>query len=106
MPPKHEISSSVDFKMFTNCLRNPVVPPLPTVPAIKLKIKAVPKDDEKHWLIEVPMSQINHDQILYFTEHYKSYVQGMGEFRDRLRQGRYLKDQVFRELTEVLRQSK
>lgn len=99
----------LDFKMFTNSLRNPVVGPNPTkLAVITLEIKAVKKgdSDEKHWIIDVPMNQLQHDQILYFTDHYKSYVGGMKEFRDRLRQGRYLKDQVLRELTDVLRASK
>ncbi|MBM4072570.1 MAG: hypothetical protein FJ271_27110 [Planctomycetes bacterium] len=106
--PPPEIKS-LDFKMFTNGLRNPVVGPNPTKPGvIALEIKAVKKGegDEKQWLIDVPMNQVQHDQILYFTDHYKRYVSGMKEFRDRLRQGRYLKDQVLRELTEVLRASK
>lgn len=96
---------SVDDKMFTQCLRNPVISPLIVKP-MPIEIKAVNKDGEKHWFIHAPMTELNHAQILYFIDHYKAYVEGMSDFKTRLRQGRYLKDQIYNELSGVLRQSK
>jgi hypothetical protein len=102
-PPSE--SNSLDVKMFTQCLRNPVISPI-LIKTTPLEIKAVTKDDERHWLINAPMNPLYHEQILYFIDHYKSYVRGLSQLKTRLRQDRYLKEQVFPDLVDVLKQSK
>ncbi len=97
---------SLDQKMlvlYANCLRSPILgPPLGTA----MKIKALGAGDDRHWEIDVPMTQFQHDAITYYMDHYKAYVQGMSNFRDHIRQGRFLKDDLPRELKDVLRRSK
>jgi hypothetical protein len=89
----------LDPRMFANCLAMPVV-------GVKLAIKPEGAGDDKHWVIHVPMVQLQHDAVQYFLDHYKSYVHGMNEFRDRINRDTMLKDQVATDLINVLAASK
>ena len=100
IPPKRMDQAAVgdlDARMFLQALAPPGI------------YNGAPYDLKKegeHWkiLFNFPMASI--EQVTYFLDHYKSYVEGLREFKDDMNRGRFLKEQVAPELQKVLRASK
>jgi hypothetical protein len=71
-----------------------------------LEIKSEGEGEEKQFKIHYTMPEIQQKAITYFVEHYKGYYEGLGTFHEEVRQGHFLRDQIYDELLRVVRAGK